>query len=217
MSSPGRPLKVLIITQFYYPDVTACAFRMQETAALLAEMGCEVHVIAGEPHKGQIDGQIIDDGRIKVSRVPLLKYEGRGKWNYIAHYLSFMFGAIRAAGRHKGHFDVIWASSPPLFTGIAGLITAWCKRAPLCLDIRDIWPESAVVAGQIKEGSFLFRAARLLNTFYRAPTRSPVSPGPWRIIFAAFPAGDAPKLSITRFRPRWSPTEPCRQTLNLSQ
>ncbi|HMM59538.1 MAG TPA: hypothetical protein PKC25_05320 [Candidatus Rifleibacterium sp.] len=102
MSSPGRPLKVLIITQFYYPDVTACAFRMQETAALLAEMGCEVHVIAGEPHKGQIDGQIIDDGRIKVSRVPLLKYEGRGKWNYIAHYLSFMFGAIRAAGRHKG-------------------------------------------------------------------------------------------------------------------
>ena len=163
MSSPGRPLRVLIITQFYYPDVTACAFRMQETATTLAEMGCEVHVIAGEPHKGQIDGQSIDDGRIRVSRVPLIKYEGRGKWNYIAHYLSFMFGAIKAAGRHKGRFDVIWASSPPLFTGISGLITAWFKRTSLCLDIRDIWPESAVVAGQIKEGSFLFRAAKVIE------------------------------------------------------
>ncbi len=195
MSSPGRPLKVLIITQFYYPDVTACAFRMQETAALLAEMGCEVHVIAGEPHKGKIDGQIIDDGRIRVSRVPLLKYEGRGKWNYIAHYLSFMFGAIRAAGRHKGHFDVIWASSPPLFTGIAGLITAWCKRTPLCLDIRDIWPESAVVAGQIKEGSFLFRAAKVIEyLLYRATDQITCVAGPMADYICSISGGRRPEI-----------------------
>ncbi len=195
MSSPGRPLKVLIITQFYYPDVTACAFRMQETATLLAETGCEVHVIAGEPHKGQIDGQRIDDGRIRVSRVPLIKYEGRGKWNYIAHYLSFMFGAIKAAGRHKGRFDVIWASSPPLFTGISGLITAWFKRAPFCLDIRDIWPESAVVAGQIKEGSFLFRAAKVIEyLLYRAANRITCVAGPMADYICRVSGGRRPEI-----------------------
>ncbi len=195
MSSPGRPLRVLIITQFYYPDVTACAFRMQETATMLAEMGCEVHVIAGEPHKGQIDGQSIDDGRIRVSRVPLIKYEGRGKWNYIAHYLSFMFGAIRAAGRHKGRFDVIWASSPPLFTGISGLITAWFKRTSLCLDIRDIWPESAVVAGQIKEGSFLFRAAKVTEyLLYRAADQITCVAGPMADYICRVSGGRRPEV-----------------------
>jgi len=195
MSSPGRPLKVLIVTQFYYPDVTACAFRMQETATLLAEMNCEVHVIAGEPHKGQIDGQRIDDGRIRVSRVPLIKYEGHGKWNYIAHYLSFMFGAIKAAGKHKGHFDVVWASSPPLFTGIAGLITAWFKRSPLCLDIRDIWPESAVVAGQIKEGSFLFRAAKVIEYFlYRSADQITCVAGPMADYICSISNGRRPEI-----------------------
>lgn len=172
MSSPGNPLKVLFVTQFYYPDVTACAFRMHETAQIFANMGCEVHVIAGEPHKGQLDDTFINDGKVKVTRVKLIKCEGKGKWNYIAHYLSFMFGAVKASRQHKGCFDVIWASSPPLFTGMAGLAIAWLKKARLCLDVRDIWPESAVVAGQIKADSLLFKAAKVIeHLLYRAAAK----------------------------------------------
>lgn len=171
MSSAGKPLRILFVTQFYYPDVTACAFRMHETAQLLAKLGCEVEVIAGEPHKGDL-GQLIDDGPVKVSRVKLIKYEGKGKWNYIAHYLSFMFGAIKASKRHRGNFDVIWASSPPLFTGVAGWVITKLKRSRLCLDIRDIWPESAVVAGQISGSGFLFKAAKVVEwLLYRLADR----------------------------------------------
>lgn len=162
MSSPGKPLRVLFVTQFYYPDVTACAFRMHETAQLLSRMGCDVEVIAGEPHKGDL-GEQVDDGKVKVSRVKLIKYQGKGKWNYIAHYLSFMFGAVKASRRHRGAFDVVWASSPPLFTGMAGWAIARLKSTRLCLDIRDIWPESAVVAGQISGTGFLFKAAKVVE------------------------------------------------------
>lgn len=165
MSSHGKKLRVLIVSQFYHPDVTACAFRMHETAELLSQMNCDVHVIAGEPHKGHVEGVKKCDGNIKVTRVPLIKSDGSGKWNYISHYLSFMFGAIWASARHRGKFDVIWASSPPLFTGISGLVISRIKRAPLCLDIRDIWPESAVVAGQIRENSLLFKAAKIVEKF----------------------------------------------------
>lgn len=162
MQSPGKRLRILFVTQFYYPDVTACAFRMHETAQLLSQMGCDVEVIAGEPHKGDLKQQI-DDDKIKVSRVKLIKYAGKGKWNYIAHYLSFMFGAIKASRRHRGSFDAVWASSPPLFTGIAGWTIAKLKKTRLCLDIRDIWPESAVVAGQISSSGFLFKAAKVVE------------------------------------------------------
>ncbi|MDN5278853.1 MAG: hypothetical protein PWR01_2818 [Clostridiales bacterium] len=163
MLSAGKPLKVLIISQFYYPDVTACAFRIKETADWLAQNGCEVHVIAGEPHKGQLQQTSLDDGAIKVSRVELLKYDGGGKWNYIKHYLSFMLGAIKQAKNHPGQFDLVWASSPPLFTGIAGYAIARLKKARFCLDIRDIWPESAVVAGQISDSGVLFKTAKIVE------------------------------------------------------
>lgn len=163
MSSPGKPLRILFVTQFYYPDVTACAFRMHETAQLLTTMGCEVHVIAGEPHKGHLAGYKIDDKAVKVSRVAMRKIAGSGKWSYISHYLSFMLGAIKMSARHRGQFDVVWASSPPLFTGISGLVISWFKKARFCLDIRDIWPESAVVAGQISATGKLFKAAKVVE------------------------------------------------------
>jgi glycosyltransferase involved in cell wall biosynthesis len=163
MLSAGRPKRILIISQFYYPDVTACAFRIKETADWLAGHGCDVHVIAGEPHKGKLDNQKIEDGQIKVTRVRLAKCQGKGKWNYIRHYLSFMSGAVYHARFHRGKFDVVWASSPPLFTGISGYLIARFKKAGFCLDIRDIWPESAVVAGQISDQGILFKLTKIVE------------------------------------------------------
>jgi glycosyltransferase involved in cell wall biosynthesis len=161
MSSDGTKLKILIVSQFYYPDITACAFRMHETATLLKKMGHEVHIIGGEPHKAQLD-ENTEDGDLKVLRVKLYKNTS-GKWNYIRHYMSFMLGAIRAARQLDNDYDVVWASSPPLFTGIAGYAIAKEKKCKLCLDIRDIWPESAVVAGQISNKGVLFRAAKIIE------------------------------------------------------
>ena len=131
MSLPGKGKKILIISQFYYPDVTACAFRIKETVDLLLAKGHAVHVIAGEPHKGQIKGQQIDDGNATVTRVKLFKYSGKGKWNYILHYLSFMFGAVAASFKHPSRFDVVWASSPPLFTAISGYFVSLLKKSHL--------------------------------------------------------------------------------------
>ncbi len=165
MSLPGKGKKILIISQFYYPDVTACAFRIKETVDLLLAKGHTVHVIAGEPHKGQIKGQQIDDGNATVTRVKLFKYSGKGKWNYILHYLSFMFGAVAASFKHPSRFDVVWASSPPLFTAISGYFVSLLKKATFALDIRDIWPESAAVAGQISPDGFLFKAAKKVEKF----------------------------------------------------
>ncbi|RCK77985.1 MAG: Glycosyltransferase [Candidatus Ozemobacter sibiricus] len=173
MPSPGTRKRLLIVSQFYYPDITAAAFRIKETADLLAARGHAVHVIAGEPHKARAEGEgPLDDGRITVTRVPLVKADGAGTWNYIRHYLSFMTGAILASWRHPPRFDVVWASSPPLFTAVAGLIIARLKKARFVLDIRDLWPESAVVAGQLGEQGLLFRGAKQVERLlYRAADR----------------------------------------------
>lgn len=195
MSSAGNKKRILIVTQFYYPDVTACAFRIKETTDWLAQQGCQVHIIAGEPHKGQLQQEMRDNEQICVTRVPLFKYDGGGKWNYIRHYLSFMFGAIRQSWQHPPDFDVVWASSPPLFTGIAGYAIARLKRARFCLDIRDIWPESAVVAGQISATGMLFKAAKVVEKLlYRLADQTTCVASPMAAYIASISRRKRPEI-----------------------
>ena len=160
------------MSQFYYPDITAAAFRIKETVELLAAMGHTVHVIAARPHKAVIDGTRVDDGNIHVTRAPIISYVGGGKWNYIIHYISFMLSSVWASWKHPSKFDIVWASSPPLFVGVAGWAVSRLKKAKFVLDVRDIWPDSAATTGQIRAGSPMFRIAKQVEKWlYRVADR----------------------------------------------
>lgn len=165
MSSGTIPKKYLIVSQYYYPDVTAAAFRIKETVDILLSLGHRVTVIAAEPHRGDIGkSRPIDDGRATVLRVPIVRISGKSKWNYILHYLSFMWNAILAALSHHGPGpDVVLASSPPLFVGVAGWIISRITGGRFVLDIRDIWPDSAVVVGQLRRESIIFKVAKIVE------------------------------------------------------
>jgi glycosyltransferase involved in cell wall biosynthesis len=81
-------------------------------------------------------------------------------------YLSYMTLAAAVAPL-AGSADVVLATSPPLFTGITGLAVARFNRAPLVLDIRDLWPAAAVSLQQMGEGMPLRVAEALESFLYR--------------------------------------------------
>ncbi len=192
-------MKVLIITQYFPPDITAAAFRMFDTARLLEANGHEVHVITALPHRSQADGDSTAEYDRQVSRVlrtGVARLSGGGFLNYIRHYSSFMVGSARLGVKHRltrWKPDVIWASSPPLFVGLSGVALSRLFRIPLVLDIRDIWPASAVGAGQLSAGGRACRigekmeryvyhqaahitcVARPMQEYIRAKTRTPVT------------------------------------------
>jgi glycosyltransferase involved in cell wall biosynthesis len=157
--------KILIISQYYHPDVTAAAFRIKEMADLLSSKGHQISVITAKPHKGIIhSSERIDDGNVEVIRLPIILYQEKGKWNYIAHYASFMLGAIfYYIFRLCRRYDLVFATSPPLPVGLAGLFIAALKGSKFILDIRDIWPDSAVVAGQLTNNSKLYRFGKIIE------------------------------------------------------
>ncbi|MBF0406548.1 MAG: glycosyltransferase family 4 protein [Candidatus Riflebacteria bacterium] len=162
-------MKILLFSQYYWPDITAAAFRIRETAELFAQSGNEVTVITTLPHRGFAEGKTAsdysDDGKVRVIRAPIYPIENRSKFNFIAHYLSFMLRAIYHGIFSTGKFDIIIASSPPLFVAIAGYLTALVKGCPFALDIRDLWPDSAVTVGQISKNGYLYKIARLIEKF----------------------------------------------------
>jgi glycosyltransferase involved in cell wall biosynthesis len=165
----GRPLpsamKVLIISQYYVPDITAAAFRVQETVELLRSRGHGVRVITARPHKAQVAGARAEVDPPGIVRTPIVKYRGGGKANYLLHYVSFMVNAFLAAIFRGGSADVVWATSPPLFVALAGWAAARVRRVPFVLDVRDIWPDSAVVTGQITRTGLMYRCAKRVESW----------------------------------------------------
>ena len=62
-----------------------------------------------------------------------------------------MFSAI-INSRHVKGYDTLIVSSPPLFTGIIGLFIKKFIKKDFWLDIRDLWPDSALDLNQISKG-----------------------------------------------------------------
>jgi glycosyltransferase involved in cell wall biosynthesis len=159
-------MKVLIVSQFYTPDITAAAFRIAETADLLRGRGWDVRVVTAEPHKSDVRHDEAEDRAAGVRRVGIASYRGGGMADYLRHYFSFVLGAVGAGigiRRTGWRADVIWVTSPPLFVPLAGFALSWAHWCPVVVDIRDIWPESAVAAGQLRADGAGFRIGKLLE------------------------------------------------------
>jgi len=164
-------VKILIICQYFPPDITAAAFRIFDTARLLESNGHQVHVITAHPHKSQVNGDSTAEYDRQVSRVMRTRVahlSGSGVLSYVKHYASFMMGGIWLGVKQRLLYwkpDVIWASSPPLFVGLSGVALSRLFRVPLVVDIRDIWPASAVGAGQLSAEGRAYRIGEKMEQY----------------------------------------------------
>ncbi|MEZ6120809.1 MAG: glycosyltransferase family 4 protein [Pirellulaceae bacterium] len=166
-------MRILILAQFFEPDITAAAFRLSDFTRLLASQGHEVEVITAEPHKAAVD--VVDDSHfaelgVRIHRCKIKHLsDGGGSKAYIGHYLSFVRSGI-AAGlkiwRSGWKPDVIYASSPPLFIGLSGRFLSVLFRRPMVFEIRDIWPDAAVAAGQLSSSGWAYRIGRTLERYF---------------------------------------------------
>ena len=79
----------------------------------------------------------------------------------IFHYFVFAIGAIFNVRKIK-NYDLLIISSPPLFTGLVGIFIRFIYKKRFWLDLRDLWPDSALELGQIKKG-FLYSIGKKLE------------------------------------------------------
>lgn len=179
----NRPLRILLIHQFFLGDHEGGGSRWNEMSRIWTEAGHDVTVLAGTMHYmgSQSTGQpgtrfhesTNRDGvkviRCHVSDSYHRSFPGR-LWAYFSFTFSSSWGGIRRA---KGRYDIIVVTSPPLFVGLTALVLSWWKRTPFVFEIRDLWPESAIDTGVLSnrhvirfaywfEG-FVYKKAKLIN------------------------------------------------------
>lgn len=150
-------MKILFLTDNFFPESNAPANRTYEHCREWVKKGVEVTVITCVPNfpKGEIfsgyknklyQKEIIDG--IKVVRVWSYITANEGTIKRILDYISFAVMGFIISLFHKT--DIIIATSPQFFTAIAGAFSSIFKRKPWILEVRDIWPESIVAVGAIK-------------------------------------------------------------------
>ena len=161
-------MRILIVSQYFAPEINAAANRVHAFAAGLVRRGHEVEVVCEVPHHPVgviatgygghlVDRRDLDGATVRYVWVHIASSKDT-KRSRIANYVSFGFtGTAVACARRRA--DVILASSPPLPVGGVGMAVAARQRRPWVLDVRDLWPDAAVALGQVDEGPLL-RAAR---------------------------------------------------------
>jgi colanic acid biosynthesis glycosyl transferase WcaI len=168
-----------MLTQHFTPEVTAGRFRVEAFADCLVRRGHEVHVICPVPNhpRGVIEegyrGRLVLRRQVGGVSVTYLRVATAGKktfWSRLGYYGSYAAFAS-AMGAVQQRPDVILASSPPLPVAAAGALLAARHRRPWILDIRDLWPQSAFVLGELRQGKLLEFAERLERAVYARADR----------------------------------------------
>jgi glycosyltransferase involved in cell wall biosynthesis len=186
MGPKPSKLRVMLLTHYFPPEVGAPQTRLFELASRAATVGHDITVVTGFPnyptgvipdsYRGHLRMEERMDG-IRVIRTWIYATPNKGFVRRLLNHLSFAVSSLLAI-RKVGHIDVMFVESPPLFIGFAALAYRLLKRAPYVLNISDIWPQSAIELGALRNRTAIWLAERFeLHLYRKAAFVSVVTPG----------------------------------------
>ena len=210
-------MHVLIIAQYFPPDMGGGATRAYNVAKGLKLNGANVTVIAAFPHYpyGKIPLKyrwkpfVIEYVHgIRVIRTFILPLESKGLVNRLILFVTFMFTSLFALPI-IGKVDIIWAANPNILSFFPAMIYSIMTRCLITLNADDLWPEDLQNFKLAEKDSLFFRIGEQLAriAYHKSRIITPISPGYKPIIMKKYqvssnkiriiPAG----VDINTFRP----------------
>ena len=171
-------MRILILTQYYPPEIGAPQNRLHELAIRLKNKGVQIEVLTALPNYPKMD--VFKDYRDKQRREETI--EGitvHRSWIYVSasksivarllNYFSFVWSSYWR-GRRLQSFDYLMVESPPLFLGYSAIALSKKLNAKLIFNVSDLWPESAEKLGLVTNKNLLNMAYKLEKKCYQAST-----------------------------------------------
>jgi glycosyltransferase involved in cell wall biosynthesis len=167
-------MHILFLTHYFPPEVNAPASRTFENCSRWVKDGHRVTVLTCAPNhpKGVVYpgysnkwSQWEEQSGVSVLRVKTYVTANEGIFKRTLNYLSYMASATLFA-KSVRDVDLVISTSPQFFCGVAGLFVARLKRRPWLLEIRDLWPESIVSVGAMRDSRVIRVLERLERFLY---------------------------------------------------
>jgi glycosyltransferase involved in cell wall biosynthesis len=174
-------MRITFLCQYFPPEMGAPAARTYEHARHWVRLGHEVTVVTGFPNhptgiiRPEYRGYWVK--RENVDGIDLLR-----TWIYVApnkgftrrvlNFLSFFFSSFLMGTFKTRRSDVVIGTSPQFFCAVSAYLLSVLKGAPFVFEVRDIWPQSAIELGALRNTAligvleaiemFLYRRAVLI-------------------------------------------------------
>lgn len=188
-------LKVLVLAQYFTPDMGGASTRTSNVVKGLQSKGCKVTVVAAFPHypMGKVPAQykrkaIVHErlGAADVFRVWIPALPHSSPFNRVFLHFCFVLSSLFALP-FVGKVDVVWGANPNLFSFFPSFVYSVFRRAPIVRNVDDLWPEVFYELGYVKPGF----AQKLLDFMawlsYVVPAAiTPISEGYKRSIVATY-------------------------------
>ncbi len=172
-------MRIRFVTLYYPPEVGAAQRRISELARRLAMLGHKVTIVTGFPnypsgakpegYRGRFTMKESKDG-YTIVRLPHYVAPNKGFLKRILIHLTYAFSACIYCVFMK-HDDIAYVESPPMFNGFIGLASKWLRRIPYVFNVADLWPQSAIELGALKNKQLIAFTQFLERLFYNKSAR----------------------------------------------
>lgn len=160
-------MRILILNEYFYPEVAATAQHSTDLAVALAQEGHEVTVVAGQRGYCNTGRPLPPEEtwkRIHIFRVPSLRLGKTARWQRAVHFASFLVACAWQLLWLEPQDAVIAMTTPPLFSFFGAVFTR-IKGGLLHIWMMDLNPDEAVAAGWLTPGGVIHRFLEALLRF----------------------------------------------------
>lgn len=156
-------INILLINQHSYPPGRSNWRRHFDLFKNFSKENYNIDVICGSfvhdrkeeiLNKGE-KYRLINSEGIKYHILSGISY--KSKIVRMLSMIQFFFKVLFFSKKIKEKPDIIYASSPHPFNGLAGMYLAKKYKCPFILEIRDLWPETWVAMGATTRKSILYK------------------------------------------------------------
>jgi glycosyltransferase involved in cell wall biosynthesis len=148
---------ILVISQYFWPE----KFHINNVCEELKHIGHRVQILTGKPNYpfGKIfkgykkEGNYIEKYKnIDVFRVPLQPRKKSTSFDLLRNYLSFIINASYYGLKFKfAKFDtILFFGTSPITSAIPAIFFKLLYKKKLILWVQDLWPQSLMSTGHIK-------------------------------------------------------------------
>lgn len=163
--------KIVFVNQYFYPIMNPPGKRMLAFAKYFSKNKWDVEIITGMPNypKGKLikkyKGKIYykeHKGKIKINRYYEIPLALKGFIKPLLNYTSFAVSSMFSWNKIR-KTDIVYISSPPIFSSISIFIISKLFKKKMILEIRDLYPETAEELGLIKRKSLSYKLFKKIN------------------------------------------------------
>ena len=164
----SRKTRVVILNQYYVPDVASTGHLLHELAVELVKLGFEVEVLTGRPSYGPPETwqdcplrETVDG--VKIHRLRVARFDKNFLPGRAFNYLTFVIPMILSV-LFKSRKDTVYlyTTNPPFLGGIGWFVSLFRRHHYVTL-LHDAHPQLGIWVGTFKKGSMIERVWMAIN------------------------------------------------------